>query len=294
MLTSQKTSSTKGLRQRSIANRVTSWWSVMSETEQHKVIARSAAVTACVVTAAVALPTLAGRVETESMRAEFREEAKFLATRIEARAPVVSPDDAPLLENPWMRTVEYALKRTPDATTDKYSQRYRDLAALESYASFQPAHFDLAEQNSKEFDCLSKAVFYEARSESTLGQIAVAEVVMNRVKDYRYPNTVCEVVFQGSERTTGCQFSFTCDGAMDRFPAKGRLWRRSQTVAAHVMMNLNKPMTGSATHYHTNYVDPVWNKHLIHTNTIGTHIFYRFPQGREWGVIRQRNQDGTI
>ena len=262
----------------------------MSETEQHKVIARGAAVTACVVTAAVALPTLAGRVETESVRAEFRQDAEFLATRVESRAPVARDSDAALLENPWMRTVEYALKRSPDATTDKYSQRYRDLAALESYASFQPAHFELAEQNAKEHDCLSTAIYYEARSETVLGQIAVAEVVMNRVKDYRYPNTVCEVVFQGSERSTGCQFSFTCDGAMDRHPARGRLWKRAQTVAAHVMMNLSKPLTGDATHYHTDYVDPVWNKHLIHTNTIGTHIFYRFPQGREWVTVRARTE----
>ncbi len=144
----------------------------------------------------------------------------------------------------------------------------------------------------KEHDCLSKAIYYEARSEALLGQIAVAEVIMNRVKDYRYPNTVCDVVFQGSERNTGCQFSFTCDGAMDRSP-KGRYWSRAQTVAAHVMMNMNKPLTGSATHYHTNYVDPVWNKHLIETRTIGTHIFYRFPRGREWVQVRERTERAT-
>ena len=78
--------------------------------------------------------------------------------------------------------------------------------------------------------------------------------------------------------------------AMDRHPARGRLWERAQTVAAHVMMNLSKPLTGDATHYHTDYVDPVWNKHLIHTNTIGTHIFYRFPQGREWVTVRARTE----
>ena len=293
MFTSTKTNPPKGLRQRSLANRATSWWSTMSGKEQTRFVARGAAVTACVMTAAVALPTLAGRVETESVRAEFREDAEFLASRIEARAPVESKTSAAVMDSPWMRTVEYALKRAPESTGDKFGQRYRDLAALESYATFQPVHFELAERNMKEHECLSQAIYYEARSESLLGQIAVAEVVRNRVKDYRYPDTICKVVFQGSERSTGCQFSFTCDGAMDRHPARGRLWNRAQTVAAHVMMDMKKPLTGTATHYHTNYVDPVWNKHLIQTRTIGTHIFYRFPRGQEWIQVRERADRAT-
>ncbi len=265
----------------------------MPANEQRTTVYRTAAVTACAVTAAVALPTLQGRVETESQRAEFRSEAEYLASRIETRAPVETQNDADVLDNPWMRSVEYALKRSPDSVTDKFDQRYRDMAALESYASFQPAHFKLAEKSRSEADCLATAIYYEARSEALLGQVAVAEVVMNRVRDYRYPDTVCGVVFQGSERTTGCQFSFTCDGQMDRFPARGRLWKRAQDVAAHVMMDLNKPLTGAATHYHTDYVDPIWNKHLVHTKTIGTHIFYRFPRGQEWQEIKQRNARAT-
>merc|ERR1711916_127432 len=201
-----------------------------------------------------------------SLRAEFRADAQFLAERIETRAPVQSDADAAVLSTPWMRTVEYALKREPES---------------------------VAERTNREHECLSEAIYYEARSEAVLGQIAVAEVVMNRVGDHRYPNSICEVVFQGSERSTGCQFSFTCDGEMDRFPARGRLWNRAQTVAAHVMMELNKPLTGAATHYHTDYVDPVWNKHLVHTKTIGTHIFYRFARGREWVEIKQRNARAT-
>merc|ERR1711916_51038 len=110
MLTSLKTSSRKGLRQRSLWNRATSWWSTMSETEQRMTLARGIAVSACAVTAAVAIPTLSGRVETESLRAEFRADAQFLAERIETRAPVQSDADAAVLSTPWMRTVEYALK----------------------------------------------------------------------------------------------------------------------------------------------------------------------------------------
>lgn len=267
-------------------------WTMLSDKDQRVTLKRGAAISACVITAAVALPTLQGRVENEASKAEFREEAQFLAERIETRAPVQSKDDAAVLNNPWMRTVEYALKREPDSMLDKFGQRYRDLAALASFASFDPAHLELADKSGKEVDCLSKAIYYEARSENVLGQIAVAEVIMNRVSDYRYPDSVCGVVFQGSERSTGCQFSFTCDGAMDRVP-RGKTWKRAQTVAAHVMMGLNKPLTGTATHYHTDYVDPVWNQHLIRTKTIGTHIFYRFPKGKEWTEVRERTSRET-
>lgn len=273
-------------------DRVTTWWTTMSDAEQRSNLARGAAVTACAVTAAIALPTLQGRVETEAERAEFRASAEFLADRIETRAPVEAKADAAVLEHPWMRTVEYALKREPNSALDKFGQRYRDLAALEGYASFEPRHLAMAEDNEAQHKCLSQAVYYEARSEPILGQIAVAEVVLNRVGDHRYPNSICEVVYQGSERTTGCQFTFTCDGATEKSP-RGRLWNRSQAVAAHVMMDLHKPLTGTATHYHTDYVDPIWNKHLVHTRTIGAHIFYRFPRGREWQEIKARTSRST-
>lgn len=292
MLTNLKTSGRIGLRRRSLWSRVTQWWTMMSSTEQRSTFNRGVAITACVVTAAVALPTLKGRIDAQAARAEFRADAIYLASKIEKRQPVESQEAASVLDNPWMRTVEYALKRSPDSVGDKFEQRYRDLAAVESYASFDPAHFKLAEQSRAEADCLATAIYYEARSEPIIGQVAVAEVIMNRVNDYRYPNTVCGVVFQGSERTTGCQFSFTCDGAMDR-PPRGKYWQRAQDVAAHVLMELNKPVTGSATHYHTDYVDPVWNKHLVQTKTIGTHIFYRFPRGQEWKEIRERTSRET-
>ncbi|WP_293612882.1 cell wall hydrolase [Ponticaulis sp.] len=265
----------------------------MSEAEQRTTVIRGAAVMACALTAAVALPTLSGRVEAETVRAEFRDDARHLAETIETRSPVTTEDEPAILDTRWMRTVEYALNREPDAAFDRVSQRYRDMAAVESYASFDASHLEMAERTQRDHMCLSQAIFYEARSESVLGQIAVAEVVMNRVGDHRYPNAVCDVVFQGSERTTGCQFSFTCDGAMDRFPARGRLWRRAQDVAAHVMMHLNQPLTGSATHYHTDYVDPIWNQHLVQTRTIGSHIFYRFPRGSEWAEVRARNERST-
>ena len=120
------------------------------------------------------------------------------------------------------------------------------------------------------------------------GQAAVAEVVLNRVRHRAYPDTVCDVVYQGSERTTGCQFTFTCDGSMMIAPY-GRSWDRSQLVAEHALMGFAQPVTRRATHYHTTEVDPYWNDSLVRTRRIGTHIFYRFPNRSERQLlIRER------
>lgn len=127
-----------------------------------------------------------------------------------------------------------------------------------------------------ERDCLADAIYYEARGESVVGRLAVADVVLNRVKNRHYPSTICGVVYQGSERVTGCQFSFTCDGSMDaRVIARKR--REAEDLAGAVLAGLDLPVSRDATHYHANYVDPYWAKNLVPTAEIGTHKFYRFP-----------------
>lgn len=146
--------------------------------------------------------------------------------------------------------------------------------------TFDATHIDRARFSAAEINCLAEAIYYEARGESFTGQAAVAEVIMNRVNHRVYPDTICGVVYEGSERVTGCQFSFTCDGSMTRAP-RGRAWRRSQLVAEHVAIGFAPPRTRSATHYHTTAVDPHWNDSLVQTGQIGTHVFYRFPSRRE-------------
>ncbi len=133
---------------------------------------------------------------------------------------------------------------------------------------------DAADSQAREHKCLSEAIFYEARSEGKDGQKAVAEVVLNRVRSKHYPNSICGVVYQGAERRTGCQFSFTCDGSMDLAPS-GKTWKRSQDVASIAMTGGLTPMTGRATHYHTLDVTPVWSDTLVMTKQIETHKFYR-------------------
>jgi spore germination cell wall hydrolase CwlJ-like protein len=151
---------------------------------------------------------------------------------------------------------------------------------LDDLRSFEAVHLDSARSAARERRCLAEAIYYEARSEGFAGQLAVAEVVLNRMRHRAYPSTICGVVYQGSERRTGCQFSFTCDGSIERAPG-GRSWRRSQLVAEHALMGFARPVTASATHYHTIAVNPVWNESLVLTRRIGTHIFYRFPNRSE-------------
>jgi len=123
--------------------------------------------------------------------------------------------------------------------------------------------------------CLTLAVYYEAASESDAGQRAVAQVVLNRVAHPSYPNSVCGVVFQGSERNTGCQFTFTCDGSLNRAPAR-QFWDRAQNVATAALDGAVYRPVGLATHYHTTWVHPYWADSLTTVGTIGAHRFYRW------------------
>jgi len=123
--------------------------------------------------------------------------------------------------------------------------------------------------------CLTQAVYYEAALEPTEGQQAVAQVVLNRVRDPNYPNSVCGVVFQGAERVTGCQFSFTCDGALAQGPVPWA-WKRAEAVAAQALNGHVATRVGTATHYHADYVHPWWAPTLLKIDQIGAHIFYRW------------------
>lgn len=123
-------------------------------------------------------------------------------------------------------------------------------------------------------ECLAQAVWYEAASESEAGQRAVAQVVLNRVAHPAWPSSVCGVVYQGSERSTGCQFTFTCDGSLARRP-QGASWARAQRIAAEALSGAVYAPVGLATHYHTLWVNPYWAGTLDHIGTIGAHRFYR-------------------
>ena len=140
------------------------------------------------------------------------------------------------------------------------------------------------------FICLALNTYHEAKNQSTVGQIATAQVVMNRVEDRRFPNTVCEVVKQGPTRPSWedpnkeypikhrCQFSWYCDGKSD-VPKNEKAWRKAQDVAFLVLYNkIQLDVTEGATHYHATYVKPAWAKTKKRTTRIEKHIFYRWEK----------------
>ncbi len=161
---------------------------------------------------------------------------------------------------------------------DRFSNYYkRDHQAIRLEETFVPRHLSFAIALDHERLCLAKAIYYEARSETLKGQKAVAEVILNRVRHASYPNTICKVIFQGSKRITGCQFSFTCDGSMKKEPY-GEAWKQAQKIAVLALLGDIKPITYQATHYHTKNIHPKWSSKLIKTAIIGHHVFYRYPK----------------
>lgn len=124
--------------------------------------------------------------------------------------------------------------------------------------------------------CLTQAVYYEAGFEPGPGQQAVAQVVLNRMRHPIFPHSVCGVVYQGANLKTGCQFSFTCDGALNRKPQPAA-WARAKAVAERALNGFVMKAVGSATHYHTHWVVPWWEPTVSKVAQIGAHVFYRWP-----------------
>ena len=154
------------------------------------------------------------------------------------------------------------------------------------------------ESSHPELYCLAMNTYFEAKSEPIAGQYATADVVLNRVNDARYPNTICEVVLQGPTRESWktkqhadlpddqrkynpvrnmCQFSWYCDGKADKV-RDGDAWRKAQEIAYRIVTEGKfRGVTEGATHYHATYVSPDWAPQLDLVGRIGTHIFYRWP-----------------
>jgi spore germination cell wall hydrolase CwlJ-like protein len=140
-----------------------------------------------------------------------------------------------------------------------------------------PASADTA----SELKCLATAIYFEARGEPEEGQLAVAQVVLNRVKNPTYPNTICGVVYQNKTKRNRCQFSFACDGRADRVTDKSA-WAEAEDLARRSVEEQKATFieeVGSATHYHATYVRPRWASRMTQTDKIGRHIFYNTRRG---------------
>ena len=140
---------------------------------------------------------------------------------------------------------------------------------------------------SKEEHCMALNIYHEARSDNLAGKFAVADVVLNRVNDIRYPNNVCDVIYQGEHRPSWkdpsvqvpvrnrCQFSWYCDGKSDD-PLDSDAWNESVLISAQLLNdNRYRGLTEGATHYHANWILPYWAPTLQAVGTIGSHVFYR-------------------
>jgi hypothetical protein len=141
-----------------------------------------------------------------------------------------------------------------------------------------PARFSAAadpETPADALQCLTSAVYYEAGREPEAGKRAVAQVVINRWANRAFPKTICGVIHQGAP-APGCQFSFMCDGALARKPAPD-VWRDAETIARAALNGYVETSVGAATHYHADYVVPVWAGTMLKLTKLGRHIFYRWP-----------------
>ncbi len=140
-------------------------------------------------------------------------------------------------------------------------------------------------------ECLALNMYYEARDQGTAGKLAVSAVVLNRVNDNRFPNSICEVVTQGPTRKSWkdpntsypirnkCQFSWYCDGLSDK-PKNEKVYKSALDFSRLILHNDVKfiDITDGATHYHADYVEPDWAKTKTRTTEIGDHIFYRWEK----------------
>ncbi len=135
----------------------------------------------------------------------------------------------------------------------------------------------------KEVWCMATAIYFEARSESYRGQVAVGQVVMNRVAHRLYPDTICGVVFQNQNKRNACQFSFACDGIPERVTEQ-KAWDQAMIIAKDVIAGKEYlTEVGYSTHYHATYVYPHWAPRMKKNTKIGLHVFYQFKRGWKFG-----------
>ncbi|MCD7059297.1 cell wall hydrolase [Pelagibacterium xiamenense] len=144
---------------------------------------------------------------------------------------------------------------------------------------FTPRH----SYSEREQWCLSTGIYFEARGESYRGQVAVAQVIMNRVAHHNYPDTICGVVYQNQHRRNACQFSFACDGIADRINEPDA-WAQAKEITAEVLNeDIYLSEVADATHYHATYVRPHWARNMEQVTQVGLHVFYRFKPGWLFG-----------
>ena len=131
-------------------------------------------------------------------------------------------------------------------------------------------------KSSKQMSCLAEALYFEARGEPITGQLAVGEVILNRVEDSRYPGSICKVINQGTGRRFACQFTYTCDGKLETVHER-KAYEMALKLSKILTTTHDRKLTKGSTHYHSNYVNPKWSTKFERVAKYGRHIFYKQP-----------------
>lgn len=189
-------------------------------------------------------------------------------------APVAAPRQVPKVAPKLAKAPEPKTKTAPEPKNVKgwFNKRKRGKVKVHSWMNNK---LPRSTRGRKQQACLAQGIYFEARGEPLSGQAAVGQVILNRVKNPAYPNTVCGVVYQNKSKRNRCQFSFACDGIRDVVRSK-QAWKAAQKVAKDITTGkVYSAEVGDATHYHATYVRPRWAKKMKKTDHIGQHIFYR-------------------
>ena len=213
---------------------------------------------------------------TRSTRAPSRRSSSSPVRRAAAAAPVLPPPVTPTPVSATAADGSWVLGAGPTTSTIAPPPTTSRGARRSNGAYYTPPQLDLTTPivvPTDPVECLTQAIYYEARNESEEGQAAVAEVVMNRTRSGVYPQSVCAVVYQRNSRT--CQFTFTCDGAIGRGAIDMTKWARAERIARDVYEGRSPAqLPRTSVNYHASYVSPSWGRRLERGRQIGTHIFY--------------------
>jgi spore germination cell wall hydrolase CwlJ-like protein len=259
---------------------------LMTELERHpQALRQGVAAAAVVVITAGGMPAMAMRANDQREDADWSARATAFSEYL--KAPTAAGAEPAARLTLAVQAADYGWRARASTTVAQSDFGGRAITVAtrvhgDKGAKVQTAAMRASSQ-AREQRCLAEAIYYEARGESRQGQLAVAEVVANRVRSSLYPDSFCDVVYQGSYRDTGCQFSFTCDGSLNRRP-RGASWREANVLANQLLNGLSRPVTNRATHYHTTAIDPYWSASLVETTRIGAHVFYRNPTKAERAV----------
>ena len=179
--------------------------------------------------------------------------------------------------------VFFAYADTPDDSNPAYAKLATDAAILrvgltsdDGETFWQPNALPLRANSDSEIKCLATAIYFEARGEGVRGEMAIAQVILNRVKNPAYPKTICGVVYQNAKSYHRCQFSFACDGLSDTVAEKAA-WREALKIARRIVSGGDESIAaeiGDSVSFHNTGVFPQWANRMLRVDRIGHHIFY--------------------